>query len=347
MTLHNLLEGQQLGLAEAITERHYQRNPELALRFGAVGKEKCRQDAAYHLSYLARAIETGSPALFMDYVAWAKTMLASRRIPASDLAANLEVLLTVVLERLDDQAARAAVRSVVEAGLSKLPAMPTSVPTFIGADEPLADLAETYLHYLLSGDRQKASALVLNAVNEGIAVRDVYLHIFQKVQHEIGRLWQENRISVAQEHYCTAATQLIMSQLYPRIFAEERNGNAMVAACVSRELHEIGVRMVADFFEMNGWDTYYLGANVPHESVIEAITKQQAVVLGISATMTFHIREVEKLIAAVRSSEAKNVRIMVGGYPFNIDLDLWEKIGADGSATDATRAVTKASEMIH
>ncbi len=347
MALKNLLEDRQLELAEAITERHYQRNPELEFRFGPAGKAKCRQDAAYHLSYLGRAIETDSPALFVDYVAWAKTMLASRKVPASDLAANLEVLLSVVLEHIPDEASKTTVRSIVEAGLSRLPTMPASIPTFIGADEPLAGLAEAYLHYLLSGERQKASTLVLNAVKEGIAVRDVYLHIFQKVQHEIGRLWQENRISVAQEHYCTAATQLIMSQLYPYIFASERNGNAMVAACVSRELHEIGVRMVADFFEMNGWDTYYLGANVPHESVIEALVKQNARILGISATMTFHIAEVEKLIASVRSSEAKHVRIMVGGYPFNVDTELWEKIGADGSATDAALAVTQASAMIH
>ena len=69
-----------------------------------------------------------------------------------------------------------------------------------------------------------------------------------------------NLLSVAQEHYCTAATQLVMSQLYPRIFSTERRGRTLVAARVADDLHEIGLRMVADFFEMEGWDTFYVGA---------------------------------------------------------------------------------------
>ena len=80
------------------------------------------------------------------------------------------------------------------------------------------------------------------------------------------RYWQMNRLTVAQEHYCTAATQMIMSQLYPYIFEGERNGRVLVATCVAENLHEIGVRMVTDFFEMDGWDTFYLGANVPTAS---------------------------------------------------------------------------------
>ncbi|MDZ7776615.1 MAG: hypothetical protein U5L09_13885 [Bacteroidales bacterium] len=54
-----------------------------------------------------------------------------------------------------------------------------------------------------------------------------------------------------------------MSQLYPYIFNSQRVGKSMVAATVGGELHEMGIRMVADFFEMEGWDTWYLGANAP------------------------------------------------------------------------------------
>ncbi|WP_440120087.1 hypothetical protein [Paenibacillus sp. QZ-Y1] len=37
----------------------------------------------------------------------------------------------------------------------------------------------------------------------------------------------------------------------------------MVAACVGSEQHEIGLRMLTDVFEMEGWDTYYLGQMFP------------------------------------------------------------------------------------
>ena len=79
-------------LAEAITARQYELMPELAERYGERGRRHCLKDAEYHLSYLADSIASASPSLFADYVDWAQVMLASRGIPAGDLARNLEVL---------------------------------------------------------------------------------------------------------------------------------------------------------------------------------------------------------------------------------------------------------------
>ena len=155
-----------------------------------------------------------------------------------------------------------------------------------------------------------------------------------------------NQVSVAQEHYCTAATQLIMSQLYPHIFATERIGRRLVATCVGGELHEIGIRMVADFFEMEGWDTYYLGANTPTESVVQTVVERSADILGVSATIAFHTSAVADLIANVRASEVGDVKILVGGYPFNIAPDLWRQVGADGCARDAQEAVELANRLV-
>ncbi len=219
--------------------------------------------------------------------------------------------------------------------------------SFIDGKEPLAALARQYLETLLRGERRVASKLILDTVRDGVTVQDIYLSVFQPCQHEIGRLWQTNQVSVAQEHYCTAATQLIMSQLYPHIFATEKTGRSLVATCVGGELHEIGVRMVADFFEMDGWDTYYLGANSPANGLLETIESQQADLLAISATMTFSINAITDLIAHVRASDAgKEVRILVGGRPFNIATDLWQRVGADGCAPNAQTAIVAADRLL-
>jgi methanogenic corrinoid protein MtbC1 len=220
------------------------------------------------------------------------------------------------------------------------------IPCFIAEGTPLAPLATAYLQALLRGERHIACKLILDAAQSGIAVRDLYLQVFQPTQYEIGRLWQVNQISVAQEHYCTAAAQLIMSQLYPYVFGGEKTRGALVAACVSGELHEVGVRMVSDFFEMDGWRTYYLGANMPMAAVVQAVVQHQADVLAISATITYHARAVESLILAVRRTpECGRVKILVGGYPFKTDPGLWRMIGADGSAPDAPEAVLLANRL--
>jgi methanogenic corrinoid protein MtbC1 len=111
--------------------------------------------------------------------------------------------------------------------------------------------------------------------------------------------------------------------------------------------------MVADFFEMAGWDTYYLGANTPTESILQTLKARKVDVLGISATMTFHVGVVVDLIERVRALElegesvtGQGIKILVGGYPFNIAPDLWRQVGADGFAYNAQQAVDVANRLV-
>jgi MerR family transcriptional regulator, light-induced transcriptional regulator len=245
------------------------------------------------------------------------------------------------------EALRALAHAILQAGLGQLPPALAPQSLMSAEGEPLADLATDYLDALVRGERRRAFQLILDAVQAGVELRTLYLYVFQRTQHELGRLWQLNRISVAHEHYCTAATQLIMAQLYPTILATAKTGRRFVAACVTGELHELGARMVADFLELEGWDTSYLGANTPVESVVRMVVDRQAHVVGISATMPFHVYAVEAMVAAVRSAEAcQEVKVLVGGYPFTRAPDLWQRVGADGYARDAQEAVAVANRLV-
>jgi methanogenic corrinoid protein MtbC1 len=340
--------GRKLGpmcetMADAVVARHYQLHPELESRYGQRGREKCRADASCHL---AQALVSSEPVLFGNYVAWAKVMLAGRGIPASDLANNLQVTVDVLKDRLPVEEASAACRYIQDA-IADLPGMASILPNCIAPDQPLAHLADSYLAALLACDRRKASRLILDAVEKGTPIKDVYIQVFEQSQHEIGRLWQINQITVAQEHYCTAATQMIMSQLYPQIFTGPRNGRCFVGACVGGDLHEIGMRIVADFFEMDGWDTVYLGASVPGPDLIRTVEDRNADVVGISATLTTHVGAVAQMISDIRAAPAcRKIKILVGGHPFHVVPDLWKQVDADGTARDAQGVIELANQLM-
>jgi methanogenic corrinoid protein MtbC1 len=333
-------------IVSVAVELHYRKVPELHTRYGAAGKEKCLQDARYHLSYLTEAILSESPLLFKDYVGWAQQMLQARNIPSTDLAVNLNCIKEALAQRLPIENFVVAAK-FMNGALNQLEDSFEPIESFLKQEHALKETAEKYLQFLLNGKRNAASQLILNEVETGTAVKDLYLEVFQPVQHEIGRLWQLNKISVAQEHYCTAATQMIMSQLYQYIFNTERNGFRLVATCISGDMHEVGIRMVADFFEMEGWDTFYLGANTPIDSILRTLREQEANLLMVSATMAYHVRAVADLIQAVKRDPAlKSVKIMVGGYPFNVASELWSSIGADAHANNAMEALKKAGQLI-
>jgi methanogenic corrinoid protein MtbC1 len=334
-------------LARGVTDELLRRDPGLAARYGEARRARCIEDASFHLDHLRAAVAHGSPELFVDYVGWAKALLAGRGIPETELLVSLNVI-GAVLSADATMPGKAEVLTILAAGTLASGAQMIDVPSYIDPSSPRAELAQRYLDALLAGDRRAAAALVLHAVAGGLPVEDVYLDVFQVTQQELGRLWQMNRISVADEHYCTAATQLLMSQLYPVIFATARAGRRIVVACVPEELHEIGARMVADLFEMKGWDSFYLGANTPVGGVVSTVIRRRAHLVAISATMSHHVGAVVDLVRAIRARpEAGAVPILVGGRPFNLAPALARTVGADAAARSAKDALALGHDLTH
>jgi MerR family transcriptional regulator, light-induced transcriptional regulator len=319
--------------------------PELYQRYSPQQISACLQDIKYHLSYLAEALAAAQPVLFIEYISWAQTLFASLHIDPQCLAGNLQVISDVLEKRLPGELVPLAAECI-EKSLQALEQPPHSAASHIASDSPLYAVLKSYLDALLAGDRKAASELILTAVQQGTPVQDIYIHVFQPAQYEIGRLWQTGKISVAQEHYCTAVTQMVMSQLYPHIFTSPKNGGKVLAACVPGELHEVGLRMVADVMEMEGWNTLFLGANTPVKSIVQTLTEKGINLLAISATMTFNVGKVSEMMRAVRSSDGcRSVKVMVGGYPFKIAPELWRTIGADGYAGTAAEAIATAQQL--
>lgn len=306
--------------------------------------EKSVQDIAYHLMYLAEALWAGEPALLVNYVTWAKILFSGLHFDEDLLPVTLRSMQAVLQEQLPSELV-GTTADYIGVAITHAGTAHQDEPSFLHPEASHATLARTYLDLLLHGERGRASQLILNTVASGASVKEIYLDVFQRTQQEIGRLWQMNQVTVAQEHYCTAATQLIISQLYPHIFGSERVGKRVLAMSVGGELHEIGIRMVADFFELEGWDTYYLGANMPAASVVDAVADHAADVLAISVTLTPHLGKAVEMIEAVRQQRPAT-KIMVGGYPFNVAHDLWRKVGADGYAANAAEAVTLGNQFI-
>jgi MerR family transcriptional regulator, light-induced transcriptional regulator len=335
-----ILKERREKIAERVTDLYFAARPQLE-QYGKGARQKCTEDNLYHIDYLGEALSFGRPALFTDYAVWVAALLAPLKIPGDALALNLELLQTVLATELEG-AGGALAGQYLDAALALINAPPPVIEGLLQGTGVLDVLARDYLAALLEGKRDNAGRLVIAAADGGIPVKDLYLQVFQRVQHEVGRLWQSNQIGVAQEHYCTACTQLVMSQFYPRIFSAPRNGSRLVATCVSGDLHELGLRMVTDFFEMDGWDTFYLGANTPISGTLRQLMEREPQVLAVSATLSFHVQAVADLITAVRAT-GRAPHILVGGAPFNAQPGLWQDVGADACGRDAMEATSLAA----
>ncbi len=202
------------------------------------------------------------------------------------------------------------------------------------------DRLEAYLAAILAGDRRKAYRLVDEVREGGTDLSRLYVDVFQPAMREIGRLWQENAITVADEHVATAITQAAMARAFEQVFVwDEGIGRSLVAACADTERHEVGLRMICDLLELRGWDTTYLGASVPLESLVSMTQRKRPDVVALSATITPHLPRLRAMIEGIRDAMPEAPLILVGGRPFTDDPTLATRLGADLTAEDAVQAV--------
>jgi MerR family transcriptional regulator, light-induced transcriptional regulator len=307
--------------------------------------ESWREATARLVDFALAAKTMRRSALFVEYVVWLESVMRSRRAPLVPLIALLQEI-SCEAEAIGGSAAPIVV-GIVQEGLARIGHEEQAVGVSTSVEETATDsLSATYLELLLAAKRKDAVELVNNALDQGLTLEDLYLGVLQPAMRKVGRLWQLNEISVAQEHYVSAATQLIISQLYPRLLDGPRNGKVMIAGCISSNLHEIGLRFLCDIFELRGWDTHFYGANTPTRGLLDIIRTRRPDIVAIGATLASQLPPVASFISEMRQDPATaQVRILVGGTAFWGNEDLWKEMGADGFAADALTAVRVASEL--
>ena len=198
-----------------------------------------------------------------------------------------------------------------------------------------------YLDALRRGDRHAAYRALDEALDDGRELGQVYLDVVQPAMREIGRLWQEDELTVAEEHLATAITESAMSRMFERVFVwRDVRTPKLLAACAEEERHQMGLRMLCDLLELAGWETTYLGASVPIESLVDLVLKHKPDAVAISATIAPHVPRVREAIQAIRSAPIERQPVIaVGGRVFLGDPSLAERVGADLTAADAEQAV--------
>ncbi len=289
--------------------------------------------AAQIAGYVLESARRERPALLTSYLRWRRAYEAERSIDPALL--QREVALLALRPELSKE----------DAALLE-PEEPKTEPPAKAQPTPHEALVQRYLALLLKGDRKGAHQLILEALDGGLSIEALYVEVMQAVLYQIGDRWQRNQLSVGQEHFCTAAIQATMAHLYPQILSTIKKDRILVATSVAGNLHEVGIRMVADLFELDGWDSYYLGADCPAEDIVASVESKQAHLLAVSATMVPQLTELERLLDRVRARLGADFPVLVGGRLFISMPDLWQELGASAFAPTASEAVQAGNRLL-
>ncbi len=176
------------------------------------------------------------------------------------------------------------------------------------------DAHKEFLKLLISGNHLKCSEFI-HQYSENLTIQELYENIIKKSLYEIGVLWENNKISVATEHLASSIVEAILNELYTKIISAKKINKKVIVACIENEFHQIGIKMISDVFEMNGWNTYFLGANTPIQDLISYVKKIKPDFLAVSLSIYFHLPLLENMVQELKE-EFPELSILVGGQAF-------------------------------
>ena len=213
-------------------------------------------------------------------------------------------------------------------------------------DTPGLDhLFARYLDAQLAGDRRAALRIVIDeGLGAGHPVHALHTGVVQAAQAEIGRLWQQNRISIADEHMATAISHVVASRLFEEATPQPRLDKRVIVACVEGEFHDFPSRLVGDFLDLGGFDVLYLGANVPTDHLMAMLRDTTPDLLALSVTMSFNVPALRAALVRVRA-ELPSLPILVGGHALSWEPGIAAEFDVDTCGMDPESVVAAARRL--
>lgn len=198
-------------------------------------------------------------------------------------------------------------------------------------------LFNEFITYLDQYDKDKCVQLVTNKLAEGtVDIVSLYEKIIVPSQQVGTNSFSLMPLSIWEEHIRTSIIRTVIECCYP-FAVRERDAKyhssfrgRVIVACPPGELHEIGARLVADYFTLCGFKADFIGANTPLEDIVESIRAIQPRLVALSVTNYFNLvaarSTVEKIL---RLKNQLAFQLILGGIACQDNLPTCQQMGAD------------------
>lgn len=187
-------------------------------------------------------------------------------------------------------------------------------------------------------DDKEVSKLVKAALQEHIDLNTVLNKGLIAGMKEVGELFIKKEYYVPEVLLASEAFYAGFNIIIPLLKSQNFKKAKVVIGVVKGDIHDIGKNIVKVLIQASGYDIIDLGKDVSVESFINTVVKEKPAVLAMSSLMTTTLIHMEDVIQELVKKDLRNgLKVIVGGAPVNEEFA--KKIGADGYAKDAARAV--------
>lgn len=199
---------------------------------------------------------------------------------------------------------------------------------------------------VIAGRRDVVEAKVRDALEAKLQPKEILDQAMIAAMDEVGARFERGEFYVPEMLIAARAMQTGLSVLKPYLVEQGvPSAGKIVIGTVKGDLHDIGKNLVAMMLEGAGFEIIDLGTDVPPEKFAAAARENGAKIIGMSALLTTTMQNMKATIEALQDLDVRDsIKVIIGGAP--VTEAYAKEIGADGYASDASRAVALAKKVI-
>ncbi len=309
------LEADQISLE--VADGYYALNPKLYQDSHNTVQKMFKSDFQQHMNFLLTSMTSAAIKVFKDYAHWLKGVMDNRNLSVQHTVEVLYLMKHFITARLNDDDQIIAV-TIIDSGVDILTGkrLKQNPVNHENSNTPL--LSADYTRSLVHAHTLSAERIAMALMEQKLSLIDLEVHVVQPSMYKIGDLWEQNKITVAQEHTATAISQNVLALSFAKAEFNDPVEKKVLCSCVEGNHHGLGLRMVSDAYEISGWDVSFLGTNTPNSVIMAQVDTDKPDVLALSVSMPHQIIDLQKLLTCLRADMAGSMPVIViGGLTLN------------------------------
>ena len=207
-------------------------------------------------------------------------------------------------------------------------------------------MAKNLVNALADLKEQEALKIVKDRLSAGEEPLKI-LEDARKGMEIVGKRFADSEYFIPDLVYSGEILKEITELVKPKLAksAEAKRLGKVVFGTVAGDIHDIGKNIVVFMLDVNGFEVYDLGVDVPAQKFVDKIKESGAPIVGLSGFLTLAYDSMKQTIEAIKDAGLRDkVKVMIGGG--QISEEIRKYTGADAYGKDAMAGVSLAKKWV-
>ncbi len=191
---------------------------------------------------------------------------------------------------------------------------------------------------------ETAASRVMTSMLAIYPIEQICAELITPTLWEIGRLWEQEQITVSVEHFASNFFHSLLTNLSHTMPVNSAYP-LVIACCAPGELHELGLLMLSLLLRRSGLRVAYLGQNIETAGLLQTIMQLSPAAICVSVTMPEYLEATIKLGQQMQEISPARPCLIFGGQAFKQHPDAIAQIPGVYLSGEMQRIVTQIRQM--